>query len=388
MHIGISGVKEEILVYWFILKPAFGIASFIATWIYRSQLAIQGNWTGISTGNNNTQFFFEEVKNKHGTTRIRIGITGIPKNRFTFKREGAVDKLSKWMLFSTEPQANDSKFDDKVYIASDNNLLVSKLRQDEKARDVIQRILYLSNSGIKKSTFIKNSPHRLWVEYKTEGSLGGQSPKVLTQKIAPLLQILREHLVEDLAARESAVDIKNALISNILSLIPNALFISALFYFFEVSFTRSQESDYFYPFIPSLIIGLFVCIVFTAICKFLLSDSSRAHIPVVEFVLLGYLSIILITFAGYHSANQDLDTVSPRIHSSIIHDKKINRGRRSTSYYFHVQENLGGDFRSEKKLKVSNRLFNQIEIGEQIDIAIKPGYLGHEWIQDISRSME
>jgi len=292
------------------------------------------------------------------------------------------------MLFSTEPQANDANFDYKVYIASDNERLIRLLQQDKKARDVIHNILYLLNRGLKKSIFIQNSPHRLWVEYKTENDLGGQSARELTQKVAPLLQILRAQLVADLESSVSHWDIKNAVISNVLSLIPNVLFVSAVIYFVEVLFTRNQESDFFYPLVPGLIAATIICILFTGICKWLLSDSSRAHIPVVEFVLLGFSSIVLITFSGYHSANQDLDAAQPRIHSSLVVGKERVRSRRSTSYYLTVENSLGGDFRSSRRLKISSEMYNQTDTGDKVDIAIKPGHLGHEWVESISKSWE
>lgn len=379
--------KDETEVYWFFLKPAFGIASFIATWIFRSRLAVQGHWQGTRCGGTEP-FFYEEVKNKEGTRRIRVGVEGIANSRFTFKREGAVDRLSKYLLFSSEPQANEPDFDGKVYVASDSERLIRALREDSQAQAAIQSMLYLKNRGLKKSVYIQNSPHRLWVEYKTESDLGGQKALELARGIVADLRKLRSSLADDLAGTPSSWDLKNALVSNVLSLIPNALFVAALVYFIGDSMTRSQESDFFYPMLPAVIAGLSVCVLFTALCKLLLPKSSRTHIPAVEFVLLGFASVVLVVFSGYHSANQDLDTVQPRIHSSPVVQKQIVRHRRSTSYYFHTDSGLGGDFRSERRVKVPSDLYHQVNEGEKIDIAIKPGYLGHEWIQKIDKSWE
>lgn len=135
--------------------------------------------------------------------------------------------------------------------------------------------------------------------------------------------------------------------------------------------------------VPSLL--LFA--LFLGAIVFLLGGSSRAHLVLLEVLLVGSWGFVLSGHALAREANLAFDGRPPRlVHVSGIDTEHVvrrgKRGRRTHRYYVHVD-----DWRASGaptlRLEIDSATYGRLPDGGDATLYVRPGALGFEWIERI-----
>jgi hypothetical protein len=95
-----------------------------------------------------------------------------------------------------------------------------------------------------------------------------------------------------------------------------------------------------------------------------------------------YLSIIfnvfLYSYAGTYGANCVYDTSEPEVYSANVIDKRTHRGRKGRMSYY-IKVTPWGHHYDKEEIKVSEEHFNEIQIGQTVNIDLMEGLFNIPW---------
>lgn len=118
-----------------LLLLRIAVALFVAlSWIWRRQLGQMEVWSGRS-------FFVDVSRHKGNITGFDIATPTRLDARFSFDRERKLDAWMRAAGIVTEVQTNDRGFDDKVFIACDDEGVHARLKHDAALRTAVAAVL-------------------------------------------------------------------------------------------------------------------------------------------------------------------------------------------------------------------------------------------------------
>lgn len=88
-------------------------------------------------------------------------------------------------------------------------------------------------------------------------------------------------------------------------------------------------------------------------------------------------NVCLYSYAGTYAANCTYDYSKPAVYEAEVVNKRISKGRRSTSYQ--VEVTPWGHHHDTEEITVSRIQYNKIEVGEKVKIDLKEGLFGIPW---------
>lgn len=88
-------------------------------------------------------------------------------------------------------------------------------------------------------------------------------------------------------------------------------------------------------------------------------------------------NIALYSYAGTYAANCTFDNSKPVVYEAEVIDKRISRGRRHTSYYIEVTP--WGHHYDKEEIMVSRIQYDEIIVGEKVNIDLKKGVFDIPW---------
>lgn len=343
-------------------------------------MRMAARWKGSKERLGNFAYLSKLVKHKGEATAYFIGVDAPDHVSFAFKRENWLDQIFKGIGFSSEHQIGRSNFDDAIYIVSDDEDLCRKLTVD---KNIQADILDFFNTGSAscKAKVIRCHGGRLWVEYKTTG----KAEEVLLSAI-DTIAVPRLHKI---ANALSAVPRKAgrrwndpftlkaiAILSVSTGLAINfGVQMLRIYATAEVPFTVDSTGLWK----MAALAGLAGAVVFFMAVTLLLGGSARAHLVLVEALLVGSLGVTGSAFVELRDLNIEWDTGNEVHHVARVVDKVTRKSRRSARRYYLVVE----DWRAANaryEIKISRASYERVLKNDNLSIYEKPGYLAFPWV--------
>ncbi len=365
----------------------FGIISFISFSLFYTYKKINSSWEGTQSIVDGASYKFKVIRYKNRKTGVLIGINADNECDYTFKRESWFDKVCKSIGLVVEFQVGNSKFDDLVFIVSDNDDFYEALSKKTEITDTVLEI-FCSVDGfpftVKK---IKHNSGCLWVKLEAYSDFDETDIKKLTPRLIPFLEKMSKK-VEPAAGLlsqswKSYYPYKSAMLLGS----STALAITGYILLQQIILTDSpvviDESLLFHH---TVLVGgaLLLCLI--ALTLYLLGRSPRTHRVLLEVILLGGTGAFLTSYAELRNFNHDFDSTASQAYEVEVLDKVKARTRKSTHYYLYTKDWLNLD--SKLKIRVPYGTYNSASIGGMLILCQKSGALGYRWLDKIFVTQE
>lgn len=366
---------------WFV----FGLITLFSFCVYQTYNRINAGWKGEFAQSNGVKYYFKLDSHNGKTTSIKLGLDTTQGFDFTFKRESSLDRFFKHVGISKEHQIGNSKFDDLIYVVSDDELLHQQISTDQNlVKDVI-KLFSFSDGGLDKVKELRCSSGRLWITYSTPSGFDKQDTAPLARAVLPRLVAIADCLkVADYRGSAKGKDpflFKAAVI----------LAISSGLFFNGALQTYRILMDEF-PFVVDVDLlrmdTIFATVLIASILIFItwriLGRSARTHLVLIELIFVGCIGTGLTVNAQLRELNMEMDDSTLMEYVVTTHDKQISGSGRSNRYYLYVDDWTTKDRIARKKIRVPNSLYHSVNIDEKVLIEQRAGYLKYRWVSNVT----
>lgn len=136
----------------------------------------------------------------------------------------------------------------------------------------------------------------------------------------------------------------------------------------------------------ALLIAFFGVLLLITFVLIGIKPSARRHLILAEVCIFGFSGLTFASYGWLYDINQRWDASPTEVRVVQITDKYsvYHRTRRSSYHTYHLRIQPSAP-PLENSIKISNGLYNKVEIGQSIELSIKNGYLNHPWLENIER---
>ena len=342
----------------------------------------------LKSGCANGKDYFYTANHSKEKTSITTWIEGIYGYDFSLKFEGKFERFFKALGFNAECQTGEKRFDEMVYIVSDDEWLCQELKHNVAFRKSLYDIFWCYNEHGFNITKIVCFDGRLLVtavlkHAKDVKNLDESLADSFTRVLAPLMQIIITYLpskqtIDEKLYREKTNSIAFGFYVVIVVLLMNGL--SILFLDSKNILLFPQLVDSF-SIIPLGIEVTVMIVTILCIFAFVLLHKSSRFLPFMFILLtLGLLGVFTTTLVEIREINYMMDASSEEvILTKVVWKEK--KGSRNTKYYLDVQDWTHSN--EIYSIRVDVSLYNQFAVGNKIKIIQKKGFLDFSWIKRI-----
>jgi len=315
---------------------------------------------------------------------IRVGVTCHAAYRFTLKPEGSFDQFSKEIGLTKECQTGDAKFDDAIYVLSDDLALHRKLQLDAELRANILRLLKACE-GDGRLREINAYNGRLWVVVKPSSTDEDEAVRT-GELIVPSLH----HLAGDFATTSEAASIGRdpfPFRAACMLAISTGLAING-----GITLVRTVPGDF--PFMPDIFAPLPAALSISAVgvvalmvlTLWLVGRSARAHLVLIELLLVASFGVSATAYGELRDYNMEFDRQTELRYASVAGTyDTYTHSRRSSSKTRHCHVRMIGwpEPERESTREMSCNFADALLHGTELEILTHPGALGWTWVSDI-----
>lgn len=366
----------------------FGITAFYLWFgLFRKKYTKRHEWLDnlslMRNRANGIEYFSQINRNKEERiTSLELSIEDIYGYDFSFKFEGRFERFFKSFGLSSECQSGDKKFDESIYIISDDEVLCRKLQKHSQLRDALYKLFWLHyDKGIKIRNVECFDGRLIVVAQNKNEDLSEKEAESFFTTSLPLMQGVLEHFPSKDQAQDPLYREESSKVAFVLRVIMVALLFNGLgMLFMELLHVKPlpQLLDSMSIVLLSLKIS-FVGVAFFGVLTYLyLRKSSRFSPVVLEIFTLGTLSIFLSALVEVREVNILLDGSQARYYQVEVIAKEIHKGRRSATRYYAILSGWRG--LPQQKRTIDSSLYHRISQGRTIVVEEHPGYLGYVWI--------
>lgn len=312
-------------------------------------------------------------------TGAKFGIKANEGYDYTFKRESSIDRFFKWAGFASKYKVGDSKFDDLVFIVSDNVSLLKRLSDYPKLTSLILEIFACPDGDKLFVEKIRHGGGCLWVEFGTHSKFEQHDVQDLAPTLIPLLEQLAEEIHKLPLCSKSFWKNPQKYISGLLLGISSALLITGALKF--LAMPSSQESliiEPFWLYLHTFIFGSVGVLILAVLTMLLLRKKSGVHLVLLEVIIIGGIGSFLISFTQLEHINRVYDKSKVEIFDVKVLDKKKFTTHKSRKYYIYTEG--WGDYEERQKLRVGFDLYTASSVGGDVSVYQKSGKLGYRWL--------
>jgi hypothetical protein len=134
------------------------------------------------------------------------------------------------------------------------------------------------------------------------------------------------------------------------------------------------EFESFYSMIIPGTIAFFIMLIVLFATHKLIADTTKSKTWIYASLIF---NIFLYSYAATYSANCIYDKSEPTVYDVEVVDKRISKGRRSTTYYVKVAP--WGHHYDKEEISVASSQYNEIQIGQMVKIDLKKGLFNIPW---------
>lgn len=324
--------------------------------------------------------------NKGKVVSYKLGVRGIGGFDFVLQPERWFDRLFKFVGISSEVQVGEVAFDRAWYVVSEDWLLRRALATGQALRTDLQQLLTVCGRLEVELVRLQCQSGRLWIDLKARNSdersvhdWAGER----ASKLVPLLNRIAERLRHLRPERFDRLRDRYAWRARAVLAISTGAALYAGFHVIRLAFEHV-------PFLlhpgeliwQATVLGLAVLGVLVLMVVAALGGTSRAHLVLTEFVLIGGFAFVGTTCITMRDINIELDRSPAQTQAASVKDKFTSGGRRGRSRLY-VRLHNWPDSGAETRVRVSRRIYDSIERGDQVEVVVRQGYLGHRWVETI-----
>lgn len=366
---------------WFLL----GFVSLSVCIAYQIRYRWNLRWAGERTAIRGIPCLEKTLRGKHGAIGLQVGFIVPEVFRFELKRETWVDRFFKWVGLSVEKQFGQAGFDRLVYVASNDEHLINRVADSLELRTAAQRLFLVETHGCRIRR-VHCAHGSLWVDIR-RGTLFSRKDddtrlsRCAAELIAHLKVMARE-LNASMPTVTAAPERDRFLFRAVILLsLSSGLAINGLIFLFRAWVLDDRFTmDVWALWIFACYAGATVVGVLLLANLWLLGRSARAHLVLLELLLVGSFGAITSSAAELRDANMEWDQGMPVLLEPPITHKSVSRSRRGgTSYYLHVPDWYGNQ--GSRRIKVSSGFYSRAQVGQPLEIEQYPGYFGIRWAQ-------
>jgi hypothetical protein len=364
---------------WFVLGLV-SLTLFVSYRLFR-KLHWAWGWTDDLGGfrHGKLRYKFEHTENK-GAHRVRFGVLSPKPFHFRIKRETRWDRFAKRLCLSAEQTYNDPEFDESFYVVSDHPQLTRELADEPALRNVF------------KGLFRDRQLQHIWCEgqhlvaeyhFSQGDGLDGHYEK--TEHKAPIVTAL--HGIADfLSTLDQSSRVRDPYIwraATMVSLASGVLILG----FIEVF--RFAKLDNFDPLLDawpllrqSVLLIAIILMLWLVLAAAWLRGSSHAHIVMTEILVSGGIGLLMCTYFLARDLNCEWDNAPAQVYYVEVIKKHRHYHRKSPDTYSLTIRHLGVGVLPDS-VSVRHGVHAQVSAGQRVELHIKPGRLGHPWVQRV-----
>ncbi len=326
---------------------------------------------------------YRYLQRKDSYLGIEVGVPVPEFFRFELKRERWADRFFKWVGLSVEKQFGHDGFDQLVYVASDDQHLLNRVADSPELRDTAARLFIDVTEGCRlrhvrcaHGWLVARLDRGTWIDREKDAHRLERAMGVALKPLDRLAEALRHTERPELPqGRRDPYLLPGVVLVSISS----ALGINGLIFLFRTVVLDDAFLVDAWPVIEwafwagSGLLGLLLMA-----HLWLLGRSARAHLYLLELLLLGSFGAYATAAIEIREANIAWDTAPAVIRSVPAVDKTVSRSRRGgTSYFVHVTDwSNPADIR---RIRVSRDVFDARQPGRRLMFEERPGRLGAPW---------
>lgn len=366
---------------WFV----FGFISLFGFAVYSLHQRVTAKWIGTRSVVRRKPYEYELLVNhldrgdKSKAVGLRIGVTAPTVYDFSFKPEKWRDWFSKRIGFSVEYQTGDAEFDNAVYIVSNDARIHATLSQNAALRADILRVFSIVAPHSAELKEVRCSLGRIWVHYKLKNPLVQSKLPVLAEQLVPALNRLAADLGRATVAGAPRLYDRFVLRAAIILAISTGLAMNgaahlARLYFIPMPFTVDNSTLILW----SLYCGAALLALLVLAVVLFLGRSARAHVVLLEVLLVGSVGAVLTSFVELRDLNMEWDQQPAARYEVTTVSKRISKSRRSRTYYVTISGWPNKNNTSE--FRVSSSFYHRTDRGAKLELLQKPGFLKVPWV--------
>lgn len=284
------------------------------------------------------------LSHKDRTFGVQLGVPVPDFFRFELKRETGTDRFFKWVGLSVEKQFGHEGFDRWVYIASDDEHMHNRVADSPALRRAAQALLLDTTAGCKvRRVFCANG--QLVVHIHRGTLLGNEDDMArLARHSVRVLPLLEEMAQALRASRRPAKAPRRRdpfLLPGVVVLaISTALALNGLLSWLQpVLFDDAFLVDRDRLIYLSLWTGGAILSALLAAHFVLLARSARAHLYLLELLLVGTFGAFSTAASELRAANMEWDSSTVVVREAPVLSKSVSRSRKGgTRHYLHVRD--------------------------------------------------
>lgn len=327
------------------------------------------------------QYKYRSVK--ESTVSVEVGVAVPAFFRFELKRETWVDRFFKWVGLTVEKQFGHTGFDRLVYVASNDEHLFNRVADSRELRLNAQRIFVEATAGCRVQRVCCANGWLYADIYRGSMFSAKDDTRRLAQcmhAVLPFLDEVAEPLrrstpPEDAASARDPYLFRAVLLSSIsAALALNGLVFLVRPLLFDDAFILDKAR----LFELTLLSGTVILGTLLAAHLVLLARSARAHLFLLELLIVGSFGAYTTSATELRDANIEWDHSPPTVREAPVISKSISRSRKGgTRYYLHVTD-WTTPFHT-RAIKVSSAFYGEMEPGRVLLFEERPGYFGASW---------
>lgn len=313
---------------------------------------------------------------------VSFSVECLPGIYFRIKRETKWDRYAKAIGLSLEKQVGDAEFDSQLYIVSDDPAWCDELAN----RSELQRVIKALFADRRFKSLTCEGCH-LWGEFEVveadipEGVLRGEERNNIVSALHSISDVLKGIDFSKNSGDRSRFALKAAILSSLSS----ALLIVGLVEWFRIGWVERGQVmlDASGLFGLSFVVGAVFLFVGLVVSAAMLRGSSYAHIVMLEMLASGGVGLLLTGYVFARDVNCGWDAAEAKPSYVSVSGKYQGHRRRYGTYYTLALDGSVMNQGLPRSLEVPFSVYRNAEIGKQMIINVKPGFLGYRWIESI-----
>ncbi|MDH5737656.1 MAG: hypothetical protein OEZ23_05065 [Gammaproteobacteria bacterium] len=364
---------------WFLIGLCFVVVASACI----AYVGVTHIWKGIPGEVDGLAYIYNIREGKLGLQGFFLGVEATTGYDYAFKRETGFDRFFKKMGLSKEFQSGDEDFDNLIYVLSDNKQLHRQIVHNAEIREAIQNLFKLESQYNFKLKEVRHRAGRLWIKIAGLSEFRKEDiPKVASTAV-PVLKTVSESLIQSqsrsLRWKDPFIIRSVLLLSLSAGLLANGLIHLVRVFWIDIPFTMDQIP----LFVDALSLTAVIVVMFLIAVLLLLGRSSRAHIVLLEVLLIGGIGAFATSLVELRDLNIEWDNSPGQEFDLVLENKKIHRRRRATSYNLYVTGWLDSERR--EKITVSSEFYDSLKIGDRLRLVQREGYLGYRWVEALEK---
>jgi hypothetical protein len=312
---------------------------------------------------------------------ITVGARTRTRLEFDLKPEGTLDRWAKSVGLSIEGELGHGRFDRELYLVADDPQVVGALRRDRAIAEALLAVFDAGGPGVER-------PKRLVcrggvVRVHATCNVDQAEAAAIAARFAPALTDVARAL--ESAAAGSARPDPLWWRSTLLVSIAGGLAINGFAQGLRVLVGRLPDTlDDGAVFAMALFVGGLVLAALVAATLFLLGRTSRAHLVLLEVLLVGGFGAVATAAVELRDLNVEAATAEPVTHETVVESRHEHRGRRgSRSWSVTLAPWPGSD--GSVDVKVDSSEHSASPPGTPVVVTTREGFLGWTTLESVRR---